>query len=325
MLRFLRREPYEYFPNYMEVVRFLDRPQGFREHPAHNTTGKDWFGVEWVYDEAGGGIIPDPGRKPVMDDITKWESQVKFPDLDAWNWENCVKEDHLEEIDREKVLLNVWSAEGLFERLHALMGFEEALVAIATEPEATGEFFAAMADYKCKLGEKIIKYYKPDIIQFMDDWGSQQNLFFSPETWRKLIKPQVKRIVDLCHKHGIIYEQHSCGMVESIVPEWLDIGIDIAFIMGINNMSKLKSITGNKIVYVAGVKIQEYTAKFSENFDEEALRAAVREEILPYAKGGNYTILAGPVDAAGKPDRVRAVVYDEIIKNIDNMTKLIKA
>ena len=32
--------------------------------------------------------------------------------------------------------------------------------------------------------EKVIEYYKPDVLMFHDDWGTQNNMFFSPDVWR---------------------------------------------------------------------------------------------------------------------------------------------
>jgi uroporphyrinogen decarboxylase len=301
--------------------------QGFRERPKDDRTGKDWFGIDWIYDATCNAPIPDPKRKPLLGDITEWKGKVKFPDLDAWDWESHIKDDHLEQFDRENNLLSVWVMCGPFERLHDFLGFEEALISIVSEPEATAELISAIIDHKCKLLEKIFKYYKPDMIQFHDDWGNQQNLFFAPELWRKIIKPQIKRVVDVCHKHGVIYEQHSCGKVEKIIPDLAEIGVDAVFIMGINDIPKCKAITGNKLAYVVQIKYQEYNSKFLTGvYDEEALRSAVREDILANAKGGNYSVMAVPIDfVTGKPDAVCAITFDEIMKNIDNMTQLITA
>lgn len=48
-------------------------------------------------------------------------------------------------------------------------------------------------EWKCKLLEKIHEYYHPDVIMFHDDYGTQSNMFFSPEIWRDIFKPQLKK------------------------------------------------------------------------------------------------------------------------------------
>jgi MFS family permease len=42
----------------------------------------------------------------------------------------------------------------------------------------TAAFFDAMVEYKCKLIAKLAKYYKPDILNFHDDWVRSGLYFF---------------------------------------------------------------------------------------------------------------------------------------------------
>ena len=60
---------------------------------------------------------------------------VKFPDLDAWDWSKVEEIDHISEIDRENKVFEIMFVNGPFERLHMLMGFENALCALLTDPE----------------------------------------------------------------------------------------------------------------------------------------------------------------------------------------------
>lgn len=130
------------------------------------------------------------------EDICDWRELVKFPDLDAWDWSKVEEIDHISEIDRENKVFEIMFVNGPFERLHMLMGFENALCALLTDPEEVEEFFNTYMEWKIKLMEKVIEYYKPDVLMFHDDWGTQNNMFFSPDVWRSLIKPQIKKAVD---------------------------------------------------------------------------------------------------------------------------------
>ena len=49
-------------------------------------TGVDWFGVHWRAVPGIAGATVDTTIPPVLDDVTKWEDVVKFPDLDAVDW-----------------------------------------------------------------------------------------------------------------------------------------------------------------------------------------------------------------------------------------------
>ncbi len=126
--------------------------------------------------------------------------------------------------------------------------------------------------------EKVIEYYKPDVLMFHDDWGTQNNMFFSPDVWRSLIKPQIKKAVDRCHELGVLFDMHSCGKIEAVVPEFVELGIDAWQGMEINDIPKLKSITGMNLGYHTTPDYQGYqTEALAGTLTEEDLRRRVRE------------------------------------------------
>lgn len=100
--------------------------------------GVDWFGVPWKYESSVDAIAPDHSVEPIMEDICDWRELVKFPDLDAWDWSKVEEIDHISEIDRENKVFEIMFVNGPFERLHMLMGFENALCALLTDPEEVG-------------------------------------------------------------------------------------------------------------------------------------------------------------------------------------------
>ena len=51
------------------------------------------------------------------------------------------------------------------------MGFEDALVAYLTEPEAMGELLDVLTDYKLEYLKLLIDHIRPDMIHIHDDWG----------------------------------------------------------------------------------------------------------------------------------------------------------
>lgn len=278
----------DYIPKYGEGIINNVPVNGFHERPAGGKGGKDWFGVSWMYNE--GDPAPVPETNYLMEDICDWKDIVQFPDLDNFDWETAAVKDRIPTFDRENNLLSQIIHNGLFERLYTLMGFENALCALLTDPDEAKEYFEACADYKCKLIDKLAKYYKPDIICYHDDWGTQRGLFFSPSTWRELIKPATKKIVECAHKHNIIFQLHSDGLIKDLVPEIADdLKVDAIQLMKINNIPELKKITGNKIVYDVFIDVQTYESMDNTGvLTEDILREKIREEISSQAAGGCY-------------------------------------
>lgn len=67
-----------------------------------------------------------------------------------------------------------------------------------------------------------------DVVQEADDLAGQFGLLMSPETYREVIKPRHKKIMDFikARSKGKIFF-HSCGAIREIIPDFIDIGIDI--------------------------------------------------------------------------------------------------
>ena len=262
---------------------------GFWEHPPYKKPGKDWFGLDWIDGEAGAALMPDHQKPPMMDDICDWREKIHFPDLDNWDWEHAVAVDKPDQCDRENKLVTLTVFAGPFERMHMLMGFENALCALLTEPEEVSAFLDALMEYKLKLIDKLAQYYKPDVLTFHDDYGTQLNLFFSPEIFRELFKPQLKKAVDRCHEHGMFFELHSCGEVSKLIPDFVELGCDSFQGMDIVNIPKMKAITGDKLLYQCALNYQRYQAEsLAGTLTEEALRADIRESLMKNAEGGCY-------------------------------------
>jgi len=117
----------------------------------------------------------------------------------------------------------------LFEKLHFLFGFNETLLSIMTDPEEIGIFLDRLVDYNIKLIRKINSELngKVHAIIGSDDWGTQKSTFIDPEIWRKMFKPRYKMISDEIHKNGFDFWFHSCGKIEEIIPDLIEIGVDV--------------------------------------------------------------------------------------------------
>jgi len=175
--------------------------------------GVDGFGIKWEYPSTGGGAAVPDVNFTVMDDVTEWREKVHIPDPTAYDWKADYEMEcrMLGEPDREHQVIDFGFGNGVFERLAALMGFEDALVAIASEPEEVDALFTAITDYKVAALDYIIDAYHPDTITYFDDVATQRNLFISPATYRKLIKPHHKRFAQECLKRGVMPIYHCCG------------------------------------------------------------------------------------------------------------------
>ena len=67
-----------------------------------------------------------------------------------------------------------------------------------------------------------------DVAQIADDVAGQQGLLISPRSYRKLLKPLHKELCDFIHaRTDAKIFMHSCGAIRAIIPDLIEIGVDI--------------------------------------------------------------------------------------------------
>jgi hypothetical protein len=221
-LAFLNHEPTEWIPGmFSDVYICGGNHEEFETGPAEG--GQDGFGVLWRPTNSASGQGVPAANHIVLEDITAWEDVVKFPDLDAVDWEEYSRIQLAGKDKKDRVLeYHAWNSQ--FLRLTHLMGFENALCALYEEPEACEALMSAITDYKIRLIEYVAKYFQPDSFVNYDDVATERGLFMSPATYRELIKPQHKRMNDAAKAFGMIPQQHCCGYCQEIIPDFIDEG-----------------------------------------------------------------------------------------------------
>ena len=113
----------------------------------------------------------------------------------------------------------------LYERAWTLRGIENLLIDFLVNPGFVHELFSAIADYNISQVKEAMKY-DIDAVYFGDDWGQQNGLIMGYETWREFIYPQLKRMYKAVHDEGKYVFIHSCGDVDELFDDLIDIGVN---------------------------------------------------------------------------------------------------
>ena len=255
----------------------------------------DEWGCEWVYVPEAGGSMLKPGTK-FLDDVTKWEKEVKFPDWKDSDWKESA--DNFNKTRRNPAkAFSLNFAEGCTQMLVALLGgYGEGMLAMAEEPEACTDFFEAYTDSMIVRYDLLREYYPDvDVIGYNDDWGNEKSTFFSAKYFEDMVYAPTKRLIDHIKASGdVAFELHSCGRVESFVPYMIDLGVDILQIQRrANDMPALKEKYGDKIGFCCHIEGLEQDAKTPK---EEWLKK-LRNTIDIYGRlGGLYIVFGAPPD-----------------------------
>ena len=168
-----------------------------------------------------------------------------------------------------------------------------------------------LADVIFGFEEEVIKQLKPqgfDAVSFADDWGNQKSMFISPKLWRDIFKPRYKRQIDLAHECGLDLYFHCCGYIYDIMPDFIDIGLDILNPgqPNINGIQRMGEDFSGKICFACPVSYQ--TTGISGTKEQIYREAKELADCLGNHNGGLIGIVASDLVGLGaKPENVNYI------------------
>lgn len=172
----------------------------------------------------------------------------------------------------------------LYERAWTLRGMENLMVDFCLNPEFVHELFTAITDYNIEQINKAL-LYDIDAVYFGDDWGQQQGLQMGPASWKEFIYPQLKRMYKTVKDAGKLIFIHSCGDVDGLFDDLIDIGLDCfnPFQPEVMDVESLMKKYRGKLSFHGGLSMQK-TLPYGTVED-------VRDEskkLLALGRDGNY-------------------------------------
>lgn len=314
VLAMLRGENPKGLVNGFEPFALLWDPiSGFITPARPGATVKDVWGVTLAWKDDQPGVMPMEGEEYlVCPDITEWRKTVIAPDLRAQNFDYSGVLAQKEAALAQGKFAMGFSPIGIFELLHNLLGFENALVDFLLEPEDMHDLIDYITDFRLEHFKLLVENVHPEVMLFHDDWGAKNNLFMSPEIWREFIKPAYAKLYGYLHDQGVIIMHHADSHLELIAEDLEDIHIDIwQGALPQNDLAKIqKNIRGNMII-MGGI---DAAVVDHREVDERAIRAEVDRACREYVPGGHFI----PCLTYGAPgaifEGVDGIINDEIQK-----------
>jgi len=111
---------------------------------------------------------------------------------------------------------------GVLENCISLCGYEALAMMVLDDPQLAGDIFDS-------VGSRLVRYYelagRCDVGAMIsnDDWGFAQQTMLSPEDMRKFVFPWHKKIVRTIHNAGVPAILHSCGNLEAVMDDVIDV------------------------------------------------------------------------------------------------------
>lgn len=198
----------------------------------------------------------------------------------------------LNEEKRALIIGNI--SAGIFELLTWTRGYQDAYADWAGNPGLARKLLVRFMDMQMAFWERMFETMKGipiDIVQMADDIAGQRGLLISPQSYRNLLKPLHKEMFDYIHsKSDAKVFFHSCGSIRQLIPDLIEIGVDILNPVQVNaarmDSAELKREFGKDITFWGG-GVDTQTA-FDENHTPEEVRRDVRRRLEDFMPGGGF-------------------------------------
>ncbi len=152
----------------------------------------------------------------------------------------------------------------VFETAWALRGLEQLLVDFLIDEESADAVLDIPFRYHSAAAKRLVKM-GVDVIWLGDDVGNQDRMMISTDLWRRFLKPRMAKLFKELKaiNPGVLIAYHSCGFIEPIIPELIEMGLDILHPIQPASMDPaiIKEKFGNKLNFWGSID-EQHTLPF---------------------------------------------------------------
>jgi len=296
----LARPSEEVLKRFRVDIRYIcaHGPDSFKGEIQQNTRdGKLWhdlkdeFGVVWSMPDAQQ-LYMDISLHPLADAAIADIEDYPFPDGGDSTRFTSVRQQALKMRKETPYAISTGIGGVVYEYCWYMRGLERWFMDMIENPA----FCEALLDKMLKFWTDYYTGFMAevgdivDVVMIGDDLTGQNGPLFSPDFYRKIVKPRQKKLVrhiKSLTKAKIWY--HTCGSCFEYIPDLIDNGIDILnpVQIGLVNMQpeKLKEKFGRQIVFWGGGIDAQHILAFAKPGE---IREHVRRNLEIFKAGGGY-------------------------------------
>lgn len=185
---------------------------------------------------------------------------------------------------------------GIFEQPARVMGLQNFLMALVTEPAFADRLMETITDIYIESCNRYLDCVGPyiHVFTFWDDLVGQNGWIINPEIYRKMIKPKHKRLVEAIKKKTAAkLFFHCCGAARGLIPDLIETGFDILNPVQVSakgmDTRALKRDFGKDIVFWGGGVDTQHVFPFGK---PQEVVDEVKRRIDDLAPGGGFVFAA---------------------------------
>lgn len=180
---------------------------------------------------------------------------------------------------------------GLMETTQRMRGLERWFIDLVSDEKFVNNFLDKVVEVQKSFYSVALKEIGDliQVVEMADDFGMQTGLQISPDIYRRYFKERHREV--WTHIHNLTDAKlylHSCGAISELIPDWIEVGLDI--IESLQPLAKgmeaerLKNKFGGKIVLWGGLDEQRLLPFGTP----EEIDAEVKRIINIFGPGGGY-------------------------------------
>lgn len=179
----------------------------------------------------------------------------------------------------------------IFETAWALRGLERMLMDLAANPDIAEALLEIPYRYHLAAAKKLVEL-GVDMIWTGDDVGAQHAMLISPRHWRRYLKPRMANFIAELKaiNPALKVAYHSDGNIEAIIPELIEIGVDVLNPIQPASMdpAEIKRRYGDRLCFWGTID-EQYTLPLGT---AEDVQAEVIKRLKTIGQGGG--LILGP-------------------------------
>ena len=228
-----------------------------------------------------------------------------WPDLSYFDFSDIYRK--IEEFPDHFVFTGMWCS--FFHLAADFFGMENFFIKMYENPMIVDAVLEHIVDFYAAANDKFLAGLgdRADAMFFGNDFGTQLDLFVSPEQFRRFVLPSFKKLINVGKKYNKIVMLHSCGSIYRIIPDLIDAGVDVlhplqaqAAGMSAQDLSQYK----NDIAFLGGIDAQSFFVNATPAQIKDEVRrvrgllgpgfvvSPSHEEILPNVPAENILAMA---------------------------------
>ena len=256
---------------------------------------QDQWGIGWRMPKKTG-LYYDLYHHPLMGDDPADIDKHPWPDpRDPTRWEGILEQTKaLHEAGEYFVCQgSTGVTAGLLQTSQWLQGYLDHFTNLAGSPTFMHKLLEKLMEIDIAFWEEFLPVVGPylDMVMYADDFAGQNGVLMSMKMYREYFKPRYEQIFDVIRQkapHVKIFF-HSCGAVYDLIPELIDLGVDIINPVQVSaagmDTKRLKKDFGDDIVFWGGgVDTQRVLPRGTP----QEVKDEVKRRIEDLAPGGGF-------------------------------------